>query len=91
MCCSVVHVLLTTQEVPAALEQALTAAKGAAEEHAVADKVMKIRERRRRAKKRRIERDKRQKEQQELENGSLEEDAIGRHGHTLCLRLLVCG
>ena len=55
-------------------------AKGAAEEHAEADKIMEMRERRKRAEKRRIEREKRQKEQQELESGSLEEDAIDRCG-----------
>ncbi|CAK0732452.1 hypothetical protein CVIRNUC_000133 [Coccomyxa viridis] len=67
---------VASQEVPNALEQALTVAKGAAEEHAEADKIMEMRERRKRAEKRKIEREKRQKEQEELESGSLEEDAI---------------
>ena len=58
-------------------------AKGAAEEHAEADKIMEMRERRKRAEKRKIEREKRQKEQQELESGSLEEDAIDRYGQHL--------
>ena len=58
-------------------------AKGAAEEHAEADKIMEMRERRKRAEKRKIEREKRQKEQQELESGSLEEDAIDRCGQYL--------
>ena len=71
------------QEVPNALEQALTVAKGAAEEHAEADKIMEMRERRKRAEKRKIEREKRQKEQEELESGSLEEDAIDRCGQDL--------
>ena len=80
MLCSALHILLTVQDVPNALEQALTVAKGAAEEHAEADKIMEMRERRKRAEKRKIEREKRQKEQQELESGSLEEDAIDRYG-----------